>query len=86
MTDMRRMIVIVFWALLTEMICGAQHWLASGGSLDGTHELELIMRLSGCASPEEREPDDIERFSDLLSRVLRINVASERALAASGLL
>lgn len=86
MTDMRRMIVIVFWALLTEMICGAQHRLASGGSLDGTHELELIMRLSGCASPEEMEPDEIERFSALLSRPLRINMASERALAASGLL
>lgn len=86
MKDMRRMIIIVFMAVLTEIICGAQRRRASGGSLDGTHELEFIMRLSGCASPEEMEPDEIERLSALLSRPLRINMASERALAASGLL
>ena len=79
------MIVMVFLAVLAEMTCGAQRGRASGGSLDGTHELEFIMRLSGCASPEEMEPDEIERLSALLSRPLRINMASERALAASGL-
>ena len=47
---------------------------------------EDLMRVMGVDSPEEADPDEVERMADLLVHPLRINMVSESRLMAAGLL
>ena len=48
--------------------------------------IEAVMRFMGVDSPQELDPAEVERLEDFLERPLRINMASQSRLQASGLL
>ena len=49
-------------------------------------ETEELMRFLGVDSPEEADPEEMERMADLIAHPLRINMVSESRLMAAGLL
>lgn len=75
MTAMRRVMIILFWAAAL-FPCTAQ----------SVREMELILKLTGCSTPEEVDSEEVERLSALLSSPLKINMAGMHEIASSGLL
>ena len=49
-------------------------------------EMEKILLFYGVSSPEEVDPYDVERLSDLLSHPLQVNLVTPASLSGSGLL
>lgn len=48
-------------------------------------ELGLILKVTGCGTPEEIDEEEYERLSALLSRPLKINLAGTNEMMSSGL-
>ena len=69
---MQRLYLIVVLTVLSGVVTYAQE--------------DEVMSVLGVNSPEEADPEEFERMSDLLVHPLRINLVSESRLIASGLL
>ena len=69
------------WILILTISCLCVHEVTAQSS----EELEIIMRFTGCDSPEQMDEHEVERLCHYIEHPVRINVMSLSALRSSGL-